>query len=185
MRIGIDIDNTLLDSDNFINQMIKKINSNSTDHFDSSMELTANDIEIYQPYLIDIVRNIPAFANAKEVLDFFHEMGITIVIITARDNTYSSQMEEETVKRLQNLGLYYDKIIFDQDDKSRACLDEKIDLFIDDTETVLDGVAAVGVKTLRYSQKPIESNHEVVHSWLEVKEYVLKMRGEQYERKIN
>ena len=46
-----------------------------------------------------------------------------------------------------------------------------LDLFIDDKERVLDDVKKAGIKTLRITDDK-ESKHDIVHNWLEIKDYV-------------
>ena len=49
-----------------------------------------------------------------------------------------------------------------------------VDVFIDDKERVLDEIAKLGIKTLIFSEKKETSKHQVVSSWKEVKNYILK-----------
>ena len=60
---------------------------------------------------------------------------------------------------------------FFQENKGITCKKYNLDLFIDDKERVLDDVKKAGIKTLRITDDK-ESKHDIVHNWLEIKDYV-------------
>ena len=77
---------------------------------------------------------------------------------------------------------YFDKIIFKQKSKFDECIKNNVDLFIDDKEEVLDEIKKKGIATLRITDS-LESKHEVVKNWQEIKDYV--DRWVSYGRKNN
>ena len=68
-------------------------------------------------------------------------------------------------------GITFDELVFFQENKGITCKKYNLDLFIDDKERVLDDVKKAGIKTLRITDDK-ESKHDIVHNWLEIKDYV-------------
>lgn len=178
MTIGIDIDNTLVNTDLCVYNTLKK--QNVLKNIDIN-NLTANDITMYQDYIEDIILNDPFYENAIDVVNYFKTKNIKIIIITARNNKYSDKMDDLTINFLKNNGLVYDKIIFDQSSKLEACKNNMVDLFIDDTEEVLDEIKAYGIKTIRFGKKENLSNHLIIDNWLDIKKYVDNLWGDKHE----
>ena len=98
-----------------------------------------------------------------------------IVEILGNSNNSKAYHSENLKFSIQNeKGIPYDKILFFQENKAESCLAESVDVFIDDKERVLDEIAKLGIKTLIFSEKKETSKHQVVSSWKEVKNYILK-----------
>lgn len=176
MTIGIDLDDTLIETTKTGNKYLKKFitDKSISDYHDLSKD---EYLKFYSLYLYDIQKNAPLKKDALKVLNYLHSKNIRIVFITARGTLGFSNSIPITLEYLKKHLVIYDKIIFKKNHKSAAARKEHVDLFIDDKEKVLDEVRKVGIKTLRFTEEKL-SNHDIVSSWREVKRYIDKLIGE-------
>ena len=125
MNIGIDIDGVLTDLESYIETDGKKYMIENNLGFDDTMN--TNTIYVFL---------------SKEDSHKFWDDGNKIIIITAR--TYDSQIIKGGIKRQQNMeeliikwldknNIKYDKIVFSNLNKLKDCLNNKIDIMIEDS----------------------------------------------------
>ena len=177
MTIGIDLDDTLIETTKTGNKYLKKFITDKrvTDYHDLSKD---EYLRFYKMYLYDIQKEAPLKKDALKVLRYLHSKNIRIVIITARGTLGFADSIPITLEYLKKHNIVYDKIIFKKNHKSASAVREKIDLFIDDKEKVLDEIKRVGIKTLRFVDNFTKSNHDTVSSWLDIKNYIDNLFGE-------
>lgn len=170
--IGVDIDDTLTNTTLFANNILKASGIDNLEDYHDLEQVAFN--EFIKKNIKRIQRDVTLKDDAKEVLDWFKRKGIVIKIITARGSHGFEELVPITLNYLNEKGIPYDKILFFQENKAESCLAESVDVFIDDKERVLDEIAKLGIKTLIFSEKKETSKHQVVSSWKEVKNYILK-----------
>ena len=167
MTIGIDVDDTITKT----TETICSIPGMSWEILD---QIIANPSSVpnLDEQLNETFGNMDVFENVVSVINYFKDKGYKIVIITARGSEGLEGIIPITEKLFKKIGLKYDKAVFSQNVKGNACKENNVDIFIDDTEEVLDEIASKGIKTVRFSESDINSKHKVMHSWLEFKEYI-------------
>ena len=177
MTIGIDLDDTLIETTKTGNEYLKEFitDSSISDYHDLSKD---EYLKFYQAYLYDIQKNAPLKKDALKVLNYLHSKNIRIVFITARGTLGFTKSIPISLEYLKDHNVIYDKIIFRKNHKSASARKEKIDLFIDDKERVLDEIKRLGIRTLRFTKNGEKSNHDLVSSWNEVKIYIDNLIGE-------
>ena len=119
MRIGIDID------------------GETTDIFKVDSKL---DNEFWTKYFKDYAINVDVRKFASEVIKKLKQNGNEIYIITARGSFLSHSASVMSIEENRNIVLEwlkrneieYDKIIFSPEDKLSICIDNNIDLMIED-----------------------------------------------------
>ena len=79
--------------------------------------------------------------DAVKVLQKLRDYGYKIIIITARNSKYYNNPYEYTKNWLHKHHIPYDKLIVNSSDKVKVCLDEKIDIFVDDMPNNCEKVA--------------------------------------------
>ena len=73
---------------------------------------------------------------------------------------------------MKNNDIPYDAILLRRPNKVEACLQEKIDYFIDDKEKTLDTLNEIGVKCIKMQSIDKEnSKYITVNSWSEILSY--------------
>ena len=152
MRIGIDIDGV------FTNLRRFHIDYGSKYCFENGINISYNlnyyDIastfgitkdqekDFWNKYLEFYAREEKIRPFAKEVIDKLKEDGNEIYIITAR---WLADREDEIGENMRNItknwlyenGIKYDKLIFTKSSKLQYCMDNKIDIMIeDDTKNI-------------------------------------------------
>ena len=146
MRIGIDIDGVLtvieqwqLDcGGKFFSKLNKSVVNKDgyeiTEIFNVSDEL---DSQFWNEYLYEYVTKEPSRKYASEVIKKLKDSGNEIYIITARyltdRNTEDGQrMRKIVIDWLEQENIVYDKIVFAPEDKLQICLENNIDVMIED-----------------------------------------------------
>ena len=151
MKIGIDIDGCMIDEDEYrLSYMSKYCFEHGLPEPDlpHAYEHKASwwDWEMehaYRPhYHNEYYRNARIRYCCKEVMDKLKEEGHELVLITGRHPAYEGEdayreMEEITIKWLEDNEITYDKIVFADYPKTRAILEEKVDVMLDDYEGVM------------------------------------------------
>ena len=146
MRIGIDIDGVLNDFHQLKldygakfcyehqGKGLKMINPDGYEY--ETFNWDYETIEQFRKEYHDSVTE-EARLFAGEVIKKLKEQGHEIYIITARiytteESDRGKQMREHVKKWLEENGIYYDKLVFTKEDKVEDCMQNKIDLMIED-----------------------------------------------------
>lgn len=146
MRIGIDIDGVLTDIEQwqldcggkFFSKLNKSVVNKDgyeiTEIFNVSDEL---DSQFWNEYLYEYVTKEPSRKYASEVIKKLKDSGNEIYIVTARyltdRNTEDGQrMRKIVIDWLEQENIAYDKIAFAPEDKLQICLENNIDVMIED-----------------------------------------------------
>lgn len=168
MIIGIDIDDTITCTTPVIKEYLQK----EYPGYDDYKELPKRE------YLRFLKKNMKKMRGeyklkegVKEAFDYFNKHDFQIIIITARNNKYYHESILDTIKYLEDHGLVYDKIFFNKPKKGKIAFREHVDFFIDDKESVLDGVSKYGIQCLCMRDS---SNYPSFHNWYEIIEYIKK-----------
>lgn len=197
MNIGIDIDNVI---SNFDEELLKEyiehdkklrnsgiINQNAkyirNDMFDWSKE---EDETFYKENIERIAKNLKVIEGAKEYIDKLKEEGHNIYIITGRDNGDYLDPYNMTKEWLQENNIYYDKLIFtdarDKMQKSKKCIENNIEIMIDDSINICKNCVESGITTLimdkLYNRE--EKNLTRVKDWKEIYEYIKNYKKEKF-----
>lgn len=174
LTIGIDIDDTITYTSKYANVLLHL--DKKYDYIKDYHELPCEDLKKFlEKYLVHIEESVFLKENVLEVLNYWHSKKIKIVFITARGSKTRLESINTTCVYFEKNKIPFEKIIFYQKSKYKMAMKEKVDLFIDDKECVLDEIKDVGIKTLRIWPNDIKSNHKVAHNWLEIKDYIDEM----------
>ncbi len=184
MNIGIDIDDTITDTFDYLmpyvaeyyNLDIEYLKENNISY--NTLPKGYNERDFGKSIYHKILKNIPPKKDVAKYIKKLKNDGNKIIIITARDREIYDNPNEITKNQLEKLGIEYDKLICTLD-KRLACLDENIDLFIEDTIDNLRQVQDV-VKYPCLFKSKANSQEEVpfikVNNWKEVYDYYLSIK---------
>lgn len=170
MRIGIDIDNTLCDTDLLAKKIYKEKN-NGKDLSDldkySQYQFIGNNAEQIFDYC-------PLIENAKRVInDLFKDN--EIYFISARANKHVALLEERTVDYLKKNGIEYTNIYFGHDSKIDMYRKLNLDIMLDDDYDVYNELISANLKTVMFNGSLNKNKDGIkVNSWLEFEEYIKK-----------
>jgi uncharacterized HAD superfamily protein len=134
---------------------------------------TAN--QFYEKYTAQVLETAPIKPGAKYVLDQLKKQGHKLVCITLRG--YYRECEISiTDKRLQDAGISFEKIVYNQKNKLQACLDEKVDVIVDDNPDTMLLLSENNIKCLHFRgaglRKVSHDNVIEVQNWADVLEKI-------------
>lgn len=187
MNIGIDIDDTLLDTTKDMQENIE-IYDKSGDvikHIEEIMSgatPTENVRKFFSKYSIKISGGLKVKDNAIEVIERLKKEGHKIIIITARADSQCKGYEKATIKYLEKNNIYYDKIFFNALDKSKICTENNIDLMVDDSIKHCESVREVGIETILFTSivnQDKETDIKRVSNWMELEKEINKLKEKQ------
>lgn len=171
MRIGIDIDDTMTNiKDKLTNAAIQYAKSLNKDvqNIDYNIVDIYNNGNIYQKlfnfnyeelkYFLgtiqeEITDNAIPRENCVEVINKLHNDGNEIYIITARDKEFHEDPYLQSKEFLDKNSIYYDKLIVNSRNKAMACIENNIDLLIDDSISNCLNSDNFGIDTITIGNK--------------------------------
>lgn len=160
MNIGIDIDDTIMDTFDYLapyvaeyfHADINELKARNISYSTLPKEWKAREIDFCRTYYDTVVPDTPVKPNAAKYIKMIRELGHSVFIVTARDDRLYTDAYKTTSAQLAKNGIVYDKLICTFD-KAQACLDERIDLFIDDSVGNCRKVLRAGVPVLLFHGK--------------------------------
>ncbi len=156
MRIGFDLDDTI---GNFSEVFLRystmfgknlRTRSAGTSHHSTSSILKWSKKEresFYKLYIEDIAGSLTPIKGAKETLEKLKKDGHEIYIISSRSRNYYLRPFALTYNWLIKHDIPFDHLIVDAKDKVYACIDLKIDLYIDDNIDIVNSLHRSGIKS--------------------------------------
>lgn len=152
MKIGIDLDNTICSTnekvqeyekifirDNNINKYILWYDNHYADNFLSK-------------YLEKIYTEVKPKPNAIKTINRFKEQGHEVYIITARTNSYVTNMYNLINNYCMKHNINIDGIFIDAGDKVDICLKNNIDIMIEDSIYNYDRLTTNNINTILFDE---------------------------------
>lgn len=170
MRIGIDIDDTITKTHEYVIYLKKTY----LKEYDPN-ELLPN--EIFLPFIDKheraIHKNAELKEGVKEALDYLHKCGHEIIIMSSRGSYYKTIAEDtaydDSYKYFKKNNLPFDKLITNLNDKVESAKENKIDLFIDDNIKTCESIQESGIKVIKMARfDDRECNLDIAHNWDEI-----------------
>ncbi len=164
MRIAIDFDDTIVKTSDKIKEYLDKYNINEFKNLNEQYEFYKNNFD-------NITNELEMF---DDVVDVLNKLSINneLYLITARNDYYSKNIKDLTIKYIKDKKLPFKEIYFECYEMGKAikCEELKIDLFIDDYSINCLEVNKKGINTLLFKKE--YENLKTVNSWQEILEYV-------------
>lgn len=190
MKIGIDIDDTTLVTvkgmikygDIFCQEVLKRPNTKSNlSDIKDRYYLGAlygwseeTKFQFFNMYYKNVLEECTPIEKAPETITKLKEEGNGIYFISARLTSIKDcPAEEITIDTFTKYQIPYDKIIIAAYDKLQYCLENGIEVFIDDSYDVLKELTAHGIRcylmtTPMNSSIQVEDGIKRVHTWDEI-----------------
>lgn len=162
MNIGIDIDDTISNSYEYlfpwaqfytIEQLGKEIKNVKRDEITYLYTKTFHDWtkeeekEFFKEYYPKLIKEVKPKLFADIMIKKIKDLGHKVFIITARYKTDELDVEFEVRKWLKNNNIEYDELIIDAKNKLDIAINNKIDVFIDDSIKNCEQLYNGGIKT--------------------------------------
>ncbi|MDD3187598.1 MAG: hypothetical protein PHD02_03955 [Bacilli bacterium] len=170
MRIGIDIDDTVAETYDFLKEEMLKRGID----LDSSKEFYFLSEDVKKFYLEksdELSPFIPTKENAVRTINNLKHKGHNIYFITARGGYYKNPYEI-TYNWLKDSGFEFDDLITGAGRKDTVCEELNIDLFIDDSIDHIKEVSNKGIRTIIFTAKYNEefSESERINNWRDLED---------------
>ena len=202
MRIGIDIDNCISNFDDVLLKEYLKhdkelrntgiINENPEYLRTGMLDWTEEDEKsFYNANIEEFAKKLKPVEDASDYIKKLKEDGNKIYIITGRDNGEYKNPKELTKNWLDRYGIVYDELIFtnayDKHAKTEVCLENNIDLMIEDSTRISLDLINNGIKVYtmntRYNKK--EQTLDRVSNWKEIYERISNLAKKEDNKKVN
>ena len=202
MKIGIDIDNCISNfDDTLLKEYLKHdkelrntgiINGNAESIRRGMFDWTEKEEnEFYNSNIENFAKELKPLEDSSYYINKLMEDGHEIYIISGRNNGEYTNPWKLTEKWLNKYSVVYDKLIltdtYDKHAKTVACLENNVDLMIEDNIKISLDLVSNGIKVLtmntRYNQK--EKTLDRVSKWKEIYERILKLNKKLDDKKVN
>lgn len=180
MKIGIDLDGVLFDSDRLFDAYAELFDienngpgrQNDAIHVEDAYCWSEEHFKYFLDayYVNKILNDAPLKFLAKEVIEKLKNDGHELIVITNRGTLHEKE-KEITLNRFKQENFNFDKVIFAIGRKSPVCIENDIDIMIENTPKIVEDVAENGTKCIyfRDNTKLIEhKNVFEVKNWAEV-----------------
>ena len=196
MNIGIDIDDTISETFEILlpyaqKYTIEELKRDATIDFNKKcvnhyyIEEMFNwskeeSISFWEEYIKEMLENVNVKTFAQDTIKNLKENGNNIFLITARWNTPKNNVEETTIKWLEDNNIVYDKLFINAEANRKVQIvkENNIDIFIDDSYENCKDVsektnAKVFMMNTRVNEKFLLQNIKRVYSCSEI-EHLIK-----------
>ena len=192
MRIGIDLDGVIFDSEKLYRiyselydiQDLKRnsLIDNKQVKFEKRYSWNQDETNGFvKKYHRKITETANFMSGAKEIIPLLKEEGNTLIIITARGKV-NKDLVPITMQRLKENNLdIFEKYYWGTENKEEICKQEKIDLMIDDSNINCEKLARDHIHTIYLKDAPsldIEENEylKVLYNWGEIYRYIEQLK---------
>lgn len=199
MKIGIDIDNVISTfNEELLKEFLKhnkelgygkEINNDATYITRGMFNWKEGEVQAYYKNNIErIISKLNVKRDAKKYIDKLKNDGHYIYIITGRDNGEYSDPYNNTKKWLDDKSIKYDKLILtnayknDEHGKSEKCIENNIDIMIDDSVNICKDCINYGITTLLMDTPYNRQNNDItrVHNWKEIYDYITNYKKQKF-----
>lgn len=190
MRIGIDIDDTTLNTVTFMikygdkfskEDLGKKDTKNNLGKIKNRYYLNSlygwtdeEKFSFFDKYYKNVLEECIPLPDAPSIIRKLKEEGDEIYFISARITSIKGcETEKITKNTFSTYGIPYDRLIIAAYDKCQYCLENQISIFIDDSYEVLKELSSKGIRCFLMTT-PMNADIEVekeikrVKSWKEI-----------------
>lgn len=170
MRIGVDFDNTIVNTFQVSKKYLDMYMPKNT--LKSYHELAKDkEIDFFSKNSISITNDLSINKGFKKFLSFCKKNDIKVILISKRGYNFEP-LVEATYKFLEKNNIHFDEVYCKITSKGEFCKLNDIDLMIDDLDIELKKVEDYGIRVLKYGSK--SDKYEYALSWNEVLEFIQK-----------
>lgn len=193
MRIGIDLDGVVIDSETTFRtyEEIFDMDTLKGNHlrdreepkFQARYDWTEEqEKEFMEKYFLIASKESHLMSGFKGVYSLLKEQGHEFIVVTARGG-FMEEMKEDAIRILEENAIKFDKYYWKVKDKLEICQKEKVDMMIDDDWKIVKNLADHQIKTLYFRDtnlKKLEENKYLkeVNNWGDIYRLIKRNIGE-------
>ena len=180
MKIGIDIDETLVDTEILIKKYWKDyVSKYPNNNYNSSIPDNIyngwddNYITTFWDLYRESLKYPPFKENAVEIIKKLKKNN-TLCIVTSREKHKYKDLVNNLDKWLKSNDIYMDKIYTDVRKKGIFSKENDIDLLIDDSIDHIQEADSLGIKTILFNNKKYNVKYQT-NNWLDLYEIIKEL----------
>lgn len=192
MRIGIDLDGVVLDSETLFriyediydidtlkqNNLVDRKEPKHQHRFNWTKEQENGFVE---KYYMQVSRESSVMPGFLRIFDLLKKRGHEFILITARGRHMQS-MKDDAIRILEENNIKFDKYHWGINDKLEICKEENVDLMIDDDWRIIKDISASNIKTLYFRDTNLMKLEESafvheVNSWGDIYRYIVEQNS--------
>lgn len=173
MRIGIDLDDTIFNTKEQYKKYQSKYLNEKQITEKELWNIRKNRFDFIKSNFDNIFNSLTVKPYVKRTLKLLKKYNHEIYIITARSKRYNKNIYNITKDSLIKNNIPFDKLILTDKTKINACMQNKIDIIIDNSIEVYNELKNKNIKLILYDELNIFLNvKERVSKWKEILEMV-------------
>lgn len=179
MIIGLDIDDVIFDTSNYIERILNDIEDSELNKIKLDVLRGNPNIprvkEFLTKYLPLAIENAEPKDGAIETIENLRAQGHQIILITARGDKFFPGTEEKNEQVLRKNNIEYDKIVYNCISKIEGCKENKVDIFVDDSpRNCLEVKEALDIPVIGFESRITAEElhkHQIpsIRNWTELK----------------
>lgn len=189
MRIGIDLDGVVIDSETTFRtyEEIYDIDTlkgnNLIDREEPKFQARYNwteeqKQEFIEKYFLTVSRESNLMSGFTRVYHLLKNQGHEFIVITARGG-FVKEMKDDAIRLLEENNISFDKYYWKTEDKLEVCKNENVDIMIDDDWRIIKRLADNHIKTLYFRDTNLikleESKYiKEVNNWGDIYRFIRK-----------
>ena len=160
MRIGIDIDETLTETEKSFDEVIKKYNVPFSKKYKDRW-IPEEAQFLFDNYGKEILGDVELKKDVKESLEYLKSKGHELIVISARNTIYEKNSDKMTYDLIKKYQLPIDEVYLRQPTKSELAKELGIDIMIDDSIDVYNNMKRENIDCILFGDR-IKTWHEVI-----------------------
>ena len=189
MKIGIDLDGVVIDSENVwrVYEEIfaiedlngRKLSAKEEPKYQDRYAWSKEEQELFnKKYLLKAAKECNLKPGFLEIYKKIRSLGYELVVITSR-GILRDELKDEAIKLLEKNNIVFDKYYWKIADKLEICKKENVDVMIDDDYKIIKQLSKNNIKTLYFRDvnlKKLPHNEYIyeVNNWGDVYRYFKK-----------
>lgn len=192
MRIGIDLDGVVIDSETTFrtyeeifdidvlkgNNLVNKEEPKFQARYNWTEE---QEKEFIEKYFLTVSKESNLMSGFIGIYNLLKKQEHEFVVITARGG-FIKEMKDDAIRLLNENNIEFDKYYWKVEDKLEICKKENVDIMIDDDWKIIKRLADNQIKTLYFRDTnlmKLEENEYVkeINNWGEIYRYIRKMQN--------
>lgn len=191
MKIGIDLDGVVIDSENtfrvyeeiFAIEELKqrKILNKEEPKYQNRYDWSKEEQELFNSkYLLKASQESNLKPGFLPIYEKIKELGYELVVITARGMDIE-KMKDDAIRILKENNIVFDKYYWNIRNKVEICQKENIDIMIDDDYKIIEDLSKNNIKTLYFRDTNLKKLSETkyiheVNNWGDVYRYFKEIK---------
>ena len=191
MRIGIDLDGVVIDSETTFRTYEeifsiedlnhrKIINLEEPKYQGRYVWSKEEQQKFNEKYLLKASNESNLMSGFLPIYKKLKDLGFEMIVITAR-GVFIEEMKDDAIRLLNENNIVFDKYFWNIHDKLEICKKEKIDVMIDDDYKVIQQLSNAKIKTLYFRDTNLKKLDETdyvheVNNWGEIYRYFSELK---------